>query len=118
MRSSRTIENSLLNLRGFFQFFGVLAVLMSLAALAQKKGAGPAYAKAHAVSALPGADNGGHVSGIHVQTVALVTHPNTPVQRVNVVESYGRVPLAFEANQGQTNPQVKFISRGPGYACF
>ena len=118
MRSSRTIENSLLNLRGFFQFFGVLAVLMSLAALAQKKGAGPAYAKAHAVSALPGADNGGHVSGIHVQTVALVTHPNTPVQRVNVVESYGRVPLAFEANQGQTNPQVKFISRGPGYGLF
>ena len=59
MRSSRTIENSLHNRRGLFRFFGVLTVLMSLAALAQINGAGPAYAKAHTVSALPGADNGG-----------------------------------------------------------
>jgi len=118
MRSSRTIENSLHNLKGLFQFFGVLTVLMSLAALAQINGAGPAYAKAPTVSALPGADNGGHVSGIRVKTVASVTHPDTPVQRVSIVESYGRVPLAFEANQGQTDPQVKFVSRGPGYGLF
>ncbi len=118
MRSSRTIENSLHNRRGLFRFFGVLTVLMSLAALAQINGAGPAYAKAHTVSALPGADNGGHVSGIRVKTVASVTHSDTPVQRVSIVESYGRVPLAFEANQGQTDPQVKFVSRGPGYGLF
>jgi Bacterial Ig-like domain (group 3)/Beta-propeller repeat len=117
MRSSLKIENSN-NLRGIFQFFGVLTVLMSLAALAQIRGAGPAYAKAQGVSALPGADNGGHVSGIGVQTVASVTHPDTPVQRVGMVESYGKVPLAFEANQGQTDPQVKFVSRGPGYGLF
>jgi hypothetical protein len=42
MRSSRTIEDSLPNLRASFQFFGVLIVLMSLAAQAQVKGAGPA----------------------------------------------------------------------------
>jgi hypothetical protein len=36
--------------------------------------------------------------------------------RVN--ESYGRVPLIFEANQGQTDEQVKFISRGRGYTLF
>jgi hypothetical protein len=118
MRSSRTIEDSLHNLRGILQFFGVLTVLMSLAAQAQVKGAGPAYAKGHAVSALPGDDNGGHVSGIRVQTVASGTHPDTPVQRVSIVESYGRVPLAFEANQGQTDPHVKFVSRGPGYGLF
>lgn len=28
------------------------------------------------------------------------------------------VPLSFEANHGQTNPAVKFFSRGDGYALF
>ena len=33
-------------------------------------------------------------------------------------ESYGKLPLSFEANQGQTDPQVKFLSRGSGYSLF
>ena len=37
---------------------------------------------------------------------------------MGVVENYGRLPLSFEANQGQTDPQVKFLSRGRGYALF
>jgi hypothetical protein len=32
--------------------------------------------------------------------------------------AYGKLPLSFEANQGQTDKQVKFLSRGPGYALF
>jgi hypothetical protein len=28
------------------------------------------------------------------------------------------LPLSFEANQGQTDPAVKFVSRGDGYALF
>ncbi len=35
-----------------------------------------------------------------------------------IVESYGKLPLSFEANQGQTDAQVKFISRGSGYSLF
>ena len=35
-----------------------------------------------------------------------------------VVESYGRLPLSFEANQGQTDAQVKFLSRASGYTLF
>jgi hypothetical protein len=31
---------------------------------------------------------------------------------------YGDLPLRFEANQGQTNSQVKFLSRGHGYSLF
>ena len=31
---------------------------------------------------------------------------------------YGRLPLTFEANRGQSAPQVKFISRGPGYRAY
>lgn len=35
-----------------------------------------------------------------------------------LVETYGKLPLSFEANQGQTGDQVKFVSRGPGYTLF
>ncbi|HET9407909.1 MAG TPA: hypothetical protein VFO39_11780 [Candidatus Sulfotelmatobacter sp.] len=38
--------------------------------------------------------------------------------RPNLSESYGKLPLAFEANQGQTDRQVKFLSRGAGYSLF
>jgi Calx-beta domain-containing protein/carboxypeptidase family protein/beta-propeller repeat-containing protein len=33
-------------------------------------------------------------------------------------ERFGKVPLVFEANQGQTDERVKFLSRGPGYSLF
>lgn len=34
------------------------------------------------------------------------------------VEAYGKLPLAFERNEGQTDPRVRFISRGGGYQLF
>src|SRR5205823_10303415 len=38
--------------------------------------------------------------------------------QARLVESYGKVPLSFEANRGQTDPRVKFLSRGSGYTLF
>jgi hypothetical protein len=35
-----------------------------------------------------------------------------------LVSNYGKIPLSFEANQGQTNKRVKFLSRGNGYSLF
>jgi hypothetical protein len=35
-----------------------------------------------------------------------------------LVEAYGRLPLSFEVNQGQTDSTVKFLSRGSGYSLF
>ena len=32
--------------------------------------------------------------------------------------NYGKLPLAFEANQGQTASDVRFLSRGDGYTLF
>ena len=32
-----------------------------------------------------------------------------------LIASYGKLPLSFEANQGQADPQVKVLSRGRGY---
>src|SRR5438309_1419055 len=50
--------------------------------------------------------------------------PSNSAQRPNqagqqrLAENYGKVPLSFEANQGQTDPRVKFLSRGSGYTLF
>src|SRR5262245_16930136 len=38
--------------------------------------------------------------------------------RRRVRETYGKLPLRFEANAGQTDPAVKFLSRGSGYNLF
>src|SRR5438876_8688074 len=35
-----------------------------------------------------------------------------------LLETYGKLPLSFEANDGQADPQVKFLSRGRGYTLF
>src|SRR5215208_1381984 len=32
-----------------------------------------------------------------------------------VTDSFGSVPLSFEANHGQADAAVQFLSRGPGY---
>lgn len=34
------------------------------------------------------------------------------------VQTYGRLPMMFEANQGQTGAAVNFLSRGRGYTAF
>ena len=39
-------------------------------------------------------------------------------QSVNARTSYGSLPLTFEVNQGQSEPQVQFLSRGSGYTAF
>jgi hypothetical protein len=33
-------------------------------------------------------------------------------------DAYGHLPLSFEENRGQTDPQVKFLARGGGYSLF
>jgi len=35
-----------------------------------------------------------------------------------VAASYGKIPLSFEPNQGQTDSSVRFLSRGSGYSLF
>ena len=40
------------------------------------------------------------------------------VAHARLLESYGRLPLHFESNQGQVDSQVKFLARGSGYSLF
>ena len=41
-----------------------------------------------------------------------------PVKAVALAADYGKLPLSFEANQGQSESRVKFLSRGNGYSLF
>jgi hypothetical protein len=58
-------------------------------------------------------------------TVKPVTHGyHTPLSvadqqtKARMSEAYGKLPMRFEANAGQTDAQVKFISRDEGYNLF
>ena len=44
--------------------------------------------------------------------------PENPANAKPAKAALLAVPLSFEANQGQTDSQVKFLSRGDGYALF
>src|SRR5262249_55587932 len=37
---------------------------------------------------------------------------------VRLSEAYGKLPMSFEPNQGQSETSVKFLSRGRGYGLF
>jgi len=37
---------------------------------------------------------------------------------IKIADIYGKVPLSFERNDGQTDAQVKFLARGNGYTLF
>jgi Beta-propeller repeat len=41
-----------------------------------------------------------------------------PSTRLRILKSYSNLPLTFEENRGQIDPQVKFLSRSAGYTLF
>ncbi|MCH7776822.1 MAG: tandem-95 repeat protein [Gemmatimonadetes bacterium] len=44
--------------------------------------------------------------------------PTDAATKARVAVDYGKLPLIFEANRGQTDARVKFLSRGRGYSLF
>lgn len=42
--------------------------------------------------------------------------PEQTSAKLQIGKSYGALPLSFEKNGGQADPQVHFLSRGPGYS--
>ena len=41
-----------------------------------------------------------------------------PASQPSLAAAYGRLPLSFEPNRGQTDSRVKFLSRGNRYSLF
>jgi hypothetical protein len=46
-----------------------------------------------------------------------MTVPDKAIQP-HFIEAYGNLPITFEANHGQTDARVRFLSRGSGYSLF
>src|SRR5437773_8090007 len=44
--------------------------------------------------------------------------PFAAAAEARVSQSYGKLPLHFEANQGQTRQDVRFLARGAGYSLY
>lgn len=42
----------------------------------------------------------------------------SPATKARLSSEYGQLPLAFEANRGQSDGRVKFLARGSGYTLF
>ena len=55
-----------------------------------------------------------HASRLSIDKTSATLTASKPT----VVANYERLPLAFEVNNGQTNTEVKFLSRGNGYTLF
>ncbi|NQU09794.1 SBBP repeat-containing protein [bacterium] len=53
-----------------------------------------------------------------LRTELIVAGITTPPVRPAPVARWGVLPLVFEPNQGQTDPQVEFLARGPGYTVW
>jgi hypothetical protein len=61
------------------------------------------------------------ISGLIATASATLTAAppaNSPAKQATLRDNYAKLPLSFEANQGQTNKRVKFLSRGNGYELF
>src|SRR3984885_6480486 len=51
---------------------------------------------------------GGSIAANRIDTAA----------RLHALDAYGKIPLTFEENSGQTDARVKFLTRGAGYTVF
>ena len=49
---------------------------------------------------------------------AVAVNGDTATARARTLEAYGKIPLTFEENAGQTDERVKFLARGAGYTVF
>jgi hypothetical protein len=58
------------------------------------------------------------VSALGLAAASWVTESSVSSGKIQVLKSYGELPLSFEANQGQIDERVKFLSRGKGYTLF
>src|SRR5437868_2294942 len=50
------------------------------------------------------------------QPISNTTSHPAQATKAQVLENYGKLPLQFEANDGQADPQVRYLVRGSGYS--
>src|SRR5205085_7497707 len=60
--------------------------------------------------------SGARASAAPAPDTSMREHAEAQITRLT--DAYGKLPLGFETNEGQTDPEVKFLSRGSGYTIF
>src|ERR1017187_2450158 len=55
---------------------------------------------------------------VAAQTAAFVAGQNDSKRSAKAMEAFRNLPLRFEANKGQTDERVKFVSKGAAYTLF
>jgi len=71
-----------------------------------RKGPGNSAVNGDATAAQPRMTNRSHLAALG------------RASETQLLKTYGKLPLGFEANQGQTDSQVQFLARGGGYTLF
>jgi hypothetical protein len=106
-------SQSLNRLRGL----GVAGAMLVVAALAVLAGPGPETASSSVGSIVHDPTRPPHWLLRQLNPPAH-SADSQPSNQLRVSAAYHRLPLYFEANRGQTDPQVKFLSRGSGHTLF
>jgi Beta-propeller repeat/HYDIN/CFA65/VesB-like, Ig-like domain len=102
-RDSRCVRLSVFPaMLGFVAFVCLPGGLAAVRALGSRSAAAASTAK-------------GSKAGI---SLPVATASRDSVTRSRQLAAYGRLPLAFEVNRGQSDSRVKFVSRGSGYTLF
>jgi hypothetical protein len=57
-------------------------------------------------------------AGVYAQNAKTDSTPARADEKGKWLEAYGKLPMGFEENRGQTDPQVRFVSHGQGYELF
>jgi hypothetical protein len=57
-------------------------------------------------------------AALAMQPAAASSPALSPVSTAQAMKVFAGLPMMFEANNGQTDPRVKFLSRGAGYTLF
>ena len=59
-----------------------------------------------------------HGNGQQQSTVNNPVPTSSAPNHASIAKNYAKLPLSFEANQGQADQRVRFLSRGNGYSLF
>lgn len=56
--------------------------------------------------------------GYCIAVTAILCVGNVEANKAQLIENFGKIPLSFTINEGQYDPQVKFVTRGSGCDMF
>src|SRR5450631_1319526 len=66
----------------------------------------------------PSSHSAGKMAASAANTASSSQTQDNPLTANRLSSAYGKLPISFEVNSGQTDPSVQFLARGAGYTLF